>query len=216
MSKRILSVLFMVLLINCLFAQELRSTLAYEKNLSKRFSTEVQLGVRNHTRPEVQQYFFVLTGAKYKITKWLKLAGDFRYGTGNFNENIELRDDDYNIYRSGFELTFKMAPKEWDYKLSYRIRYQHNYESDNEYENTLRHRVKIEREFNKKIEPHLSFEAFINADNHRFKKLRFKLGNEFDFEFLKIEVYFFSDNQFTYDHYFYFRQTQALGVNFIF
>ena len=212
--RQILSLVLILLGCN-VRAQEIRTSIIHEIEILKFIEAEYELGLRNFIIPDNrnEQYYFGKTGAQMKLTNWFKVGGDLRYGKSNFNENVAVKIDDYSVFRSGVEIALRTLGQCRDYEWSYRLRYQSNFESDADIQKTIRHRIKLECDLNKRVKSDISLEVFMKMETFNLKKFRFRLGSEFKFDHLDVEFYFFSDNILMYDHYLYYQQMQALGVN---
>ncbi len=217
MIIRKFSILFLLLLLkHFALAQEIRSSLVYKIDLTKKLSSEIEFGARNETiNKSSQQYYFALVDVKQELTKAIKLAGDFRLGKANQNETMIQFDEDYSIYRYGFQTIISPQTKNSEYQWSYRLRFQNSYESDNKHQETIRHRIQANRDYNKYFEPYISLEAYFNLEKNEFKKLRFKIGTEIKFDSFDFEVFILTDNTIKTEHYLNYQQSQAFGIKLL-
>jgi hypothetical protein len=164
-----------------------------EKKLTRSFSAVFKEEVRlNENITEVGTVFSDI-GLEYSLSKRFRIAGHYRF-------ILKRSPDDSYEPRMGYYFDFTYREKVSLIRLNFRLRFQSRFSDlqDDVFseipEYYLRFRIRAEADLNKRYEPYLSAEPFIQMNSPEgflFEGMRYCAGVEYSFSRMhKVDVYY--------------------------
>ncbi len=164
-------------------AQEIRLGMEYTKDIIPKLELTGNLELRNSFNYKNYYYPVLQIGTSYDIFKNISLGGSVRYSLipeqEKSNNEFSFEDLDEKI-RYTAELKIKSERFKNDIKFNNRIRYQYSTKNGERTHTYLRYKIGIDYKINKKTEPYVSLEPYLNIEDCTIQNIRLNIGNEFE------------------------------------